>query len=340
MKWCRRGSRCASPSIDEHGLRLGLVHRDVSPQNILVGLDGVSRITDFGIAKVRTGDAMVRTATGHLKGKIGYMAPEYIRGQALDRRSDEFSLAVVVWEALTGQRLFRGGNELETMMRAINAPVPPLSRYVEGADGELDMIFERALERSPEARYRTLLDFQNALEMWAGTAGMLATRDEVARYVERQAGEKLAARRALVRRRLADLDGGEAQSKSGKRLIREIPPATGSETSTTAVTPLIQTRRGTSRAALIGLAGAVIGAATVLFVQSRNEEPAPAAESAPEVSVAPSASSPPSTSASAAPPAASSVAPMDAGVPIQRPLVRPLPTPKTATTPDPNPYGP
>lgn len=336
------GLHAAHEVRDEHGLRLGLVHRDVSPQNILVGLDGVSRITDFGIAKVRTGDAMVRTATGHLKGKIGYMAPEYIRGQNLDRRSDEFSLAVVVWEALTGQRLFRGGNELETMMRAINAPVPPLSRYVEGADGELDMIFERALQRSPEARYRTLVDFQSALELWAGTAGMLASRTAVAHYVEQQAGEKLAARRALVRRRLADLDGGEGQSKSGKRLIREIPPATGSETTTNAVAPLIQTRRGTSRAALIGLVGAVIGAATVLVVQSRNEQPAPAAETAPEVSAAPAASSatPPSASVSTVAPVQSSV---DAGAPpVHRPLVRPLPKapPKAGATPDPNPYGP
>src|SRR6185295_18346291 len=108
---------------DDAGAPLGIVHRDVSPQNVLVGADGIARIVDFGIAKSReVGGASGKTMTGVLKGKVGYMSPEYVRGRPLDARSDVFGLGVVLWEALTGTRLFRAGTEVETMTRVMSAP--------------------------------------------------------------------------------------------------------------------------------------------------------------------------------------------------------------------------
>jgi serine/threonine-protein kinase len=351
------GLHAAHECHDEQGEPLGLVHRDVSPQNILIGRDGVARITDFGIAKVQSSDSMVRTATGHLKGKMGYMAPEYIRGRPVDRTSDEFALAVVTWETLTGQRLFRSGNDLETMMRALSAPIPKLSRHVEGADDELDAIFARALRRSPSERYPTLLEFQTALEIWAGTAGMLATRAEVAAYVEEHAGGKLAARRALVRKRIAELDG-ESEALSGSRPLSSgrapasEPPVTAptsahDETTTTAVKPHDpRGRRGASRALLIGIGGALLGALAVLGLQNR--APAPAAPhaapepttsaiaepTAPIVTAEPSVAT--STTANAAPSASPRVPAPGKSPFIRRPQPK---APASADTPDPNPYG-
>src|SRR5262249_29211695 len=99
------GLHAAHMLADEFGRPLGLVHRDVSPQNILVGVDGAARLSDFGIAKHAEGAA---TTTGVLKGKLSYMAPEYLESTQLDARSDVFSMGVVAWEALAGQKLFRG----------------------------------------------------------------------------------------------------------------------------------------------------------------------------------------------------------------------------------------
>src|SRR5262249_14722189 len=148
------GLGAAHDLLDDGGRPLGLVHRDVSPQNVLVGADGVARIVDFGIAKCReaTG-ASGKTMTGVLKGKVGYMSPEYVRGRPLDARSDVFGLGVVLWEALTGARLFRADNDVETMTRVTNAPAPPASRFVPGLPDAVDAVVARALEKSPSRRH-------------------------------------------------------------------------------------------------------------------------------------------------------------------------------------------
>src|SRR6185369_5865550 len=111
------GLHAAHELCDEDNKPLGLVHRDVSPHNILVGVDGVARLSDFGIAKQAEGG--VSTTTGALKGKLGYMAPEYVEEGKLDARSDVFAMGVVAWEALANQKLFRGTNEVDTLKRIV-----------------------------------------------------------------------------------------------------------------------------------------------------------------------------------------------------------------------------
>ncbi|HEX3482669.1 MAG TPA: protein kinase [Kofleriaceae bacterium] len=133
------------------GTLLGLVHRDVSPSNILVTYDGATKLLDFGVAK--TAASSVKTRTGALKGKIAYMSPEQARGAPLDRRSDIFSLGIVLWEMVTTQRLYRADNDLATLQLIIHQPPRPPSQVRPECPPELERIVLRALAQDPDARY-------------------------------------------------------------------------------------------------------------------------------------------------------------------------------------------
>ncbi len=115
------GLHAAHQMKDDHGMPLEIVHRDVSPQNILVGVDGVSRVVDFGVA--RAASRLSTTRSGQLKGKLAYMAPEQARGGVIDRRADLFSCGIVLWEALATKRLFKGDGEAETLNRVLYEPI-------------------------------------------------------------------------------------------------------------------------------------------------------------------------------------------------------------------------
>ncbi len=163
---------------DERGDPLALVHRDVSPQNVLVGVDGVARISDFGLAKCLATDRA--TTEGVLKGKAGYLAPEYVRGEAGDRRQDVFSLAVVAWEALAQERLFRGDNDAQTLERILTLPIPSLATArPELNAAPLDAVLARALARHPGDRFATAEEFAEALSTAAKSVGLLGTEDDV-----------------------------------------------------------------------------------------------------------------------------------------------------------------
>src|ERR1041384_6776383 len=149
------------------GTLLGLVHRDVSPSNIIVTYDGATKLLDFGVAK--TAASTVRTRTGALKGKIAYMSPEQARGAPVDRRSDIFSLGIVLWEMVTTQRLYRAENDLATLQMIINqAPRPP--SQVCDCPLELERIVLRALApgaTGATARYSTAEQLVNELDEFA-----------------------------------------------------------------------------------------------------------------------------------------------------------------------------
>jgi serine/threonine-protein kinase len=132
----------------------GLVHRDVSPQNVLVSFEGEVKLADFGIARAQ--DAAGLTDPGTLKGKVAYMAPEQARGQPVDARADVFALGVVLWELCTGARLFARETEAATLAAVADGPaVSPPSRWNEGVPAELDEVILQALERDPERRTAT-----------------------------------------------------------------------------------------------------------------------------------------------------------------------------------------
>jgi serine/threonine protein kinase len=152
----------AHEAVDIRRQPLGIVHRDVSPQNIVVGVDGASRVIDFGIAKARS--RITTTRAGIIKGKCAYMAPEQVDGQQVDRRGDVFAAGIVLWEALTGKRLFRGDDEFAEMRSVMRGPIPPPSSVNPECGPDVDVVLSHALARPLEERFQTARAFARALE--------------------------------------------------------------------------------------------------------------------------------------------------------------------------------
>ena len=148
----------------DDGSSLGIIHRDVSPPNVIVTWAGTTKIVDFGIAKAtRARDASVTNA-GQFKGKLGYMSPEQVRRQPLDGRTDIFSTGVILWELITGKRLFRRAGDVETVRAVLEQEVVPPSVYNPNCPPELDAIILRALERPLAARFGSARAMRKALE--------------------------------------------------------------------------------------------------------------------------------------------------------------------------------
>jgi serine/threonine protein kinase len=193
------GLHAAHELADADGRPLGLVHRDVSPHNILVGVDGIARVVDFGIAKcVHQRDGMT-TSTGTVKGKTAYMAPEYMAGRAIDRRSDVFAMGILLWEALAAQRLFRGQNDAETITRVLGHTPAAISTVAPFCGTRFDAIVASALAKDPEHRFSTMHALAEEITMAARGTELVARHTEVAHLLELVASERLASRRARVR---------------------------------------------------------------------------------------------------------------------------------------------
>ena len=152
----------------DDGTLLDIVHRDVSPSNVLISYDGAVKLVDFGVAKAAT--STVKTRTGALKGKISYMSPEQAKGAAIDRRSDIFSLGIMLWELVTGRRLYKAENDLATIQMIINAKPQPPSQLRSDCPPKLDAIILRALDGNVAGRYQTAEQMQVDLEALARDA--------------------------------------------------------------------------------------------------------------------------------------------------------------------------
>ena len=169
---------------DAGGKLLGVVHRDVSLSNVLVSYDGTVKVTDFGVAKVAAADH--RTRTGTLKGKIGYMSPEQCRGQPLDRRSDIFSIGIILYELSTCRRLFRGeASDFEILERIVKKDVTPPSKFRPGYPAALEQIVMKALQRDRTRRYQTAREMHRDLEALARAERLPATATELGDYVRK-----------------------------------------------------------------------------------------------------------------------------------------------------------
>ncbi|XXX74308.1 protein kinase [Sorangium sp. So ce134] len=166
------GLHAAHELTGSEGEPLNLVHRDVSPQNVLVGIDGVSRITDFGVARAET--RLMSTQGNALKGKLSYMAPEQIRAEQVDRRSDVYSAGVVLWEMLTEERLFKADNDGALIAQILKGPPAGPRAVVPSVPAALDTICMRALRADPDDRFPTAAAFAEALEEAAAQTPGLA----------------------------------------------------------------------------------------------------------------------------------------------------------------------
>jgi serine/threonine-protein kinase len=204
-----RGLHAAHEARSDTGEPLNLVHRDVSPQNILVGIDGVPRVVDFGIAKAS--GRLQNTAQGQVKGKIAYMAPEHIAGDDVGREADIYSFGVVLWEMLAGSRLYSGETDVKLLARVLEGDIPRPSTRRPEIHYALDGVIMKALESDPELRYRSARDFAQAI----AEVVPIATSEQIGAWVEQIAAPSLRRKEDLL---------AEVESHPG--VFHDVTPAT------------------------------------------------------------------------------------------------------------------
>jgi serine/threonine protein kinase len=186
------GLHAAHEARDEGGQPLHIVHRDVSPQNVLVGADGVSRVLDFGVAKAV--GRLQQTRDGEVKGKVAYMAPEQVRSKPITRATDIYAASVVLWEALTGRRLFQGQQDAVLIERILFGTIDAPSARAPSIPEALNAIVLRGLSREPADRFGTAREMVRAMR----DCVRLASASEVGDWLEGLLGDQLADRAAAV----------------------------------------------------------------------------------------------------------------------------------------------
>jgi eukaryotic-like serine/threonine-protein kinase len=222
------GLHAAHTAKTHKGEPLNIVHRDVSPQNIMVGVDGVARVLDFGVAKAEHRRHVTRP--GHIKGKFSYMSPEQVRGARVDARTDVFATGIVLWECLTGHRLFAPTEKTRGVERVLTMPIPRPSTHDKTLSREIDDVVMRALERDPAARYASAADFARALH----AAIQPACPTEVASWVADIAKGSIVAHARLLR----ELETSAVSERAGERVERvaDVPTVSAPGPSLRAVT--------------------------------------------------------------------------------------------------------
>ena len=307
------GLHAAHEAVDLRGNKMDLIHRDVSPQNIIVGTDGTSRLIDFGIAKAAS--RITTTRDGVVKGKLRYMSLEQVRQKPLDRRADVFAAGVVLHEALTGERLFAGEDAGDIAIGILVGDAPAPSSLVPSLTPEVDAVVAMALATQRDERYATAAALQEALER----ALSPAPAREVASFVEKAASAELERHRAEVQAAL--------ESNVALPAVDAAPP----EGRPTAVTPR---RRSRAIVYLVSTCAAVVAigaAATVLARRSPTPDaPGPATPSgttrtAPTLALS---AEPPALAAQRAPPSegAAPAARTEAAAPTLQPTASASPS--------------
>jgi serine/threonine-protein kinase len=210
-----QGLHAAHDAKDERGADLGIVHRDVSPQNILVGSDGLARVLDFGVAKAA--GRMQTTKDGQVKGKLAYMAPEQVQALTITRTADVYSASVVAWETLVGERLFKGDSEASVLAKVLAGNVDPPSARCPELPRELDEVVMKGLARDPADRWASAREMALALEKRVTPASL----PEVAEWFEPIVGPSLAERASLVARIETD-SGVSSVDALAKRMKDEL----------------------------------------------------------------------------------------------------------------------
>jgi hypothetical protein len=297
------GLHAAHEATNDRGESLNLVHRDVSPQNVLVGTDGIPRLLDFGVATAS--GRMQSTRDGQLKGKLAYMAPEQVRSEQPTRRTDVFAASVVLWEVLTGKRLFYGPNEAGVLARVLNAEIVPPSSIVHDLPKAFDRVVMRGLERDPAKRYATAREMAHDLSSIIG----VASATEIGEWVARNAAEELRQRAATIAEiernaaeagDLAKLQGERdvGTSTSGRSGMRKVAASTGNPATKAAVGREDSPAFSRQIALALGATACVLAIvlAIVLFQRHQSATQSGRATTRLAVAAAPSETAPPTVS--------------------------------------------
>jgi serine/threonine protein kinase len=308
------GLHAAHEATNEHEEPLSIVHRDVSPHNVIVGAnDGLARVLDFGIAKAA--DRTHSTRDGQIKGKLSYMAPEQLSSELVDRRSDIYSAAVILWEAITGVRLFPGESELKSMvMKVLSTEPDPPSRHVPGLSPEVESLVMRGLKKDPAERFQTARDMARQLQRVVP----VAPASDVAEWVQAMAGTVIGerARRVAI---IEQMTPTNLTRPSVPPLTVSSPRGPGDPVSTTMTA--LSLRRRPLVALAAGALLAIIATVVVTTAQSRS------AVSHAAASVGPPADS---TAAALPPPSAATPEPAPSEIPA---IVAPVAPVASGATP-------
>jgi serine/threonine protein kinase len=335
------GLHYAHEKRDFQGRSLEIVHRDVTPQNVVVSFDGAVKIVDFGIAKAATRE--VETLAGTLKGKIGYMSPEQCRGQSVDRRSDIFAVGIILYELTTGKRLYHERSDFETLKKIIEGPVPSPRDILPFYPAALNGIVVRCLQKDANERYQTARDLHTDLDAFARDNQLVTGTVPISQYMERVFADELAAQKSSDAAGLVFASQIATTSSSPSYL------GESSRRSSQIEVPLVAARRQhLITRALQALVAVALVLAGGLFVWWRTRPPSGAP--APSLAALPTASSgatttaaqppttsPPSSTAPATPPsstAPTAAAPAAAGAKAGA-TVAAAPTPAPAVAPAP-----
>ena len=323
------GLHAAHEATNEREEPLSIVHRDVSPHNIIVGAnDGLARVLDFGIAKAA--DRTHSTRDGQIKGKLSYMAPEQLSSGIVDRTSDVYSAAVVLWEAITGTRLFPGESELKSMvMKVLSTEPESPGRYVPGLPPELEALVMRGLKKSPEDRIQTAREMARRLQKIVPAA----PASDVAEWVQSMAGNVIGerARRVAI---IEQMTPTNVTRPSLPPVSSPLPRAPSDPPTVTALSPRRRPLLALGAAILL----AIIATMVITTAQSRSSASRPVASVAPSLESAHLAeiSSPPPRSGAAelptsdallAPLPAIATAPAQAAAPPPALTTRPVASP-------------
>ena len=305
------GLHAAHEKRGPDGGPLGVVHRDVSPANVLVSFDGCVKIVDFGIAKATS--RTPRTGTGTIKGKACYMAPEQCVGQSVDRRTDVFASGILLYELTTGMRPFDGDSELAVMQAVVSTEAPPPSQRVHGYPSDLEAVVMRALRRVPEERYPTAKDLQLALEELARHHRLVTSQVALEQMMEMLFGQEIDAWHSAQRagRSLSShlLDTGAATDAVTAPLPAaperpdpaSLPGAARQQVVATLEAPVEPARRPPGRRRTVAIAAGVTAVLVSGAVLAWRISPRGPAEQAEPTRISPAAS-PPEPSAAPPPP--------------------------------------
>jgi serine/threonine-protein kinase len=292
IAWAADGLHYAHTRVGVDGKPLGIVHRDISPQNLFATFDGGLKVLDFGVAKI----ASQHTQSGKLKGKLGYMSPEQARGEPLDARSDVFALGIVLFEQLTRSRLFPNLDEPQILGAIAHGTLPRPTERRADLDRDLELMLLKAMAPRREERFQSARELQEALEGWLSRHGHVVTTSDLADYLR-----TLFARRIHDRRQLIEAAMRAEMTPSSVRNVQRLAARTATTSAITsksganpapAAAPPPPARSWVPLVVGTALAAITVAGITVGLLSQRDRSAAPPEPPAPLARPAPAAGPP------------------------------------------------